>query len=68
MYFGYIWFHKSGGRGDRYKKTRVSIGLNALRLLLDIQASIGMIVEMFVHVMIASQGQCVEMAGNTNID
>ena len=45
VYFGYIWFHRSGGQGDRYKTTRVLLLLDALRLLLDIQASIEMIVE-----------------------
>ena len=50
---------------DRYKKLRVSAEQNALRLLLDIRASIEMILEL---PMIASQKQRVEIVGKTSTD
>ena len=54
--------------GAGYKETHMITAMDALRLLLDIQASSEIIAEMLVHVMTASQEQCVEMAGKTNTD
>ena len=63
--FGYPWLHKSDMQGDRYKETHIVTALNSLRSLLDAYIEI---VEMFMHVMTASQEQCAEVAGITNTD
>ena len=52
-------------QGDRYKETHIVTALNSLRSLLDAYIEI---VEMFMHVTIAIQEQCVEMAGKKNTD
>ena len=55
-------------KGARYKYTHIVTAVNTLRMLLDIQASIEMIVNLLAHVMTANQEQCVEMVGKTITD
>lgn len=68
MSFGYTWLHESHVKGARYKYTHIVTAVNTLRMLLDIQASIEMIVNLLAHVMTASQEECVEMAEKTTTD